>query len=186
MFMDHTGQDEDSAAGDRHPAALEPEVLARDCEFRATRRSGPGGQNRNKVETAVVLTHRPTGLKAQASERRTQGENRRAALFRLRLELALTVRRPIRNGGPGPYLPSELWRRRCRGGRIDVNPRHEDLPALLAEALDVLWASEEDHKAGALLLGCSPSQLIKFLKETPRAWGLINERRRAAGRHPLV
>src|SRR5207248_1618001 len=65
-----------------HPAALDPELLASQCAFRATRRSGPGGQNRNKVETAVILTHRPTGIRAEASERRTQGENRRAALGR--------------------------------------------------------------------------------------------------------
>jgi RF-1 domain len=186
IFMDHAGQEQDSATTDPHPAALDPERLARDCDFRATRRSGPGGQNRNKVETAVVLTHRPTGVKAQASERRTQGENRRVALLRVRLELALTIRRPINNCALRPYSPTELWRRRCRGGRIDVNPEHEDFPALLAEALDVLYAIEDDPKAGALLLGCSPSQLIKFLKESPRAWGLINERRRTAGRHPLV
>ena len=46
------------------------------------------------METAVILTHKPTGLTAEASERRTQGENRRQALFRLRLRLALEVRRP--------------------------------------------------------------------------------------------
>ena len=69
-----------------------------------------------------------------------------------------------------------LWRRRCRAGRIDVNPRHEDFPALLAEALDVLCGTEDDLKAGSSLLGCSPSQLIKFLKEGPRAWGQFNER----------
>ena len=104
----------------------------------------------------MVLTHRPTGITAQASERRTQGENRRAALHRLRLELALTIRRPIRNDAERPYSASELWRQRCRGGRLDVNPQHDDFPALLAEALDVLFACEDDPKAAARLLGCSP------------------------------
>src|SRR4051794_32538002 len=88
-----------------HPAALDPAALAAACEMRFTRRSGPGGQNRNKVETAVVLTHRPTGLVAEASERRTQGENLKAARFRLRLNLALGVRGPVAPGSP----PSPLW-----------------------------------------------------------------------------
>src|SRR3954470_4538553 len=72
----------DHAAGP-HPARLHPDALAAECGFRTTRRSGPGGQNRNKVETAVILTHRPTGISAEASEWRTQGENRRKALVRL-------------------------------------------------------------------------------------------------------
>jgi hypothetical protein len=175
-----------SSAMDAHPAAVDPEVLAPQCEFRATRRSGPGGQNRNKVETAVILTHRPTGCSAQASEWRSQGENRRVALERLRIELALSIRRPIEGGGEERYIPSELWQKRCRGGRLAVNPRHHDFPALLAEALDVLFASSTDPKAAALALSCSPSQLIKLLKEVPRALILVNERRRLAGQHPLV
>jgi len=133
----------------------------------------------------VILTHRPTGTTAQASERRTQGENRRVALHRLRLELALTVRRPIRHDVQRPYSPSGLWRARCRGGRLHVNPEHDDFPGLLAEALDVLSARDDEPKDAALLLGCSTTQLIKFLKSAPRALGSINERRRAAGRHPF-
>ena len=46
--------------GPPHPAAVDLASLAAECDFRTTRRSGPGGQNRNKVETAVILTHRPT------------------------------------------------------------------------------------------------------------------------------
>jgi hypothetical protein len=173
------------AKSQTHPAALDPVVLEAQCEFRATRRAGPGGQNRNKVETAVILTHRPTGISAQASERRTQGENRRTALNRLRLELALLIRHPIHECPDGSLRRSELWQERCRGGRLDVNPRHDDFPALLAEAIDVIFACDDDPKAAALLLGCSPSQLIRFLKEAPQAILLINERRRQSGRHPL-
>ena len=124
-------------------------MLADECEFRATRRSGPGGQNRNKVETAVILTHRPTGTSAQASERRTQGENRRVALHRLRLELAMTIRRPVHLDAMEAYCPSPLWRQRCRGRRIVVNPDHDDFPALLAEVLDVMLACEDDPKPAA-------------------------------------
>ena len=42
MLMDHAGQRQDGAAAPVHPAALDPEVLARQCEFRATRRSRTG------------------------------------------------------------------------------------------------------------------------------------------------
>ena len=57
--------------------------------------------------------------------------------------------------------------------------------ALLAEALDVLHASGDDPRAAAEALGCSSSQLIKLLKEQPRALSQVNGRRRQAGRHPL-
>ena len=112
----------------------------------------------------MILTHRPTGISAQASERRTQGENRRTALHRLRLELALTVRRPIPNKRRSrPYAASTVWRNRCRGGRIHANTMHDDFPAK-AEALDVLLASGDDPKVAARLLGCSPTQLIRLLE----------------------
>jgi hypothetical protein len=168
-----------------HPARLDPEVLAAACDFTATRRSGPGGQNRNKVETAVILTHRPTGISAEASERRSQAENRRSALFRLRIRLALQIRRPIEQNVHEPYQPSALWSRRCRGGRISVNPEHDDFPALLAEALDVLAATRHDPKLAADELGCTPSQLIKFLKLDPQGLSLVNARRLSAGLHAL-
>lgn len=165
-----------------HPAALDPAALADACETRFTRRSGPGGQNRNKVETAVVLTHRPTGVAAEASERRTQGENLKAALFRLRLNLALRVRAPVAPGDP----PSALWNSRCHDGRVAINPGHDDFPALLAEALDRLDALGHDPKAAAGELGCTPSQLVKLLKDEPRAFLLVNDRRRDLGLRPLL
>lgn len=57
--------------------------LERDCDLQFFRGTGPGGQNRNKVETAVRLTHRPSGLVVTAMEHRTQRANREAALDRM-------------------------------------------------------------------------------------------------------
>jgi hypothetical protein len=166
---------------DPHPATLDEAALSAKCEVRFTRRSGPGGQNRNKVETAVVLRHVPTGLTAEASERRTQGENLRAAQFRLRLNLALAVRRHVARDDP----PSDLWRSRCRGGRVSVNVEHDDFPSLLAEALDRLEASRMDVRPAAEALGCTATQLVRLLKGEPRALQRVNEARASLGLRPL-
>jgi hypothetical protein len=160
-----------------HPAALDLDRLLAECDQKFTRRSGPGGQNRNKVETAVILHHPPTGLSAEASERRTQGENRAQALFRLRLLMALEVR--LAPGG----VPSDLWRSRCRGGKLSINPSHDDFPALLAEALDALEFHAHDAKAAAESLGCSTTQLVNLLREEPRAMILVNAHRTERGLH---
>jgi hypothetical protein len=152
-----------------------------ECEIRRTRRSGPGGQNRNKVETAVVLVHRSTGIGAEASERRSQVENLSVALFRLRLNLALKLRCPWISGA----APSSLWQSRCHEGRITVSPDHDDFPALLAEALDVLAAHGFEPRPAAEALGCTASQLTRLLKVEPSALSLVNEQRRKGGLHSL-
>ena len=164
-----------------HPATLSPEQLLAQCEMRRLRRSGPGGQHRNKVETAVNLIHRPTGVTAEANERRSQAENRSAALFRLRVNLALAVR----CSRPADQTPSPLWQSRLVGGRIAVRATHDDFPTLLAEALDVIDARAADLKDAAGALGCTASQLIKLLKKEPRALPLVNDARRQRGLHPL-
>jgi hypothetical protein len=164
-----------------HPADLPPEQLLSECDVQFVRRSGPGGQHRNKVSTAVVLVHRPSGIKAEANERRSQAENRAVALFRLRACLALEVRmkRETRD------VPSPLWQSRCRGGRIEVSPTHDQFPALLAEALDVIATGGFDPKRAAAALGCSVSQLAKLLKKEPRALAQVNRERLCRGLHPL-
>ncbi len=77
----------------RSPQYLElsDEALVKQCEVDAYRASGPGGQKRNKTDSAIRLRHQPTGLSAHASESRSQAANRRRALTRLRQHLS-TVR----------------------------------------------------------------------------------------------
>jgi hypothetical protein len=164
-----------------HPATLSTEKLLAECDEKHLRRSGPGGQHRNKVETAVQLRHRPTGVTAEASERRSQAENKTEAIFRLRVNLALEVRRPASENAP----PSALWQSRLHTGRIAVNPGHDDFPTLLAEALDRIVACSADVKTAAESLGCTMSQLIKFLKQEPRAFQLVNHWRSEKDLHRL-
>jgi|SRR5688572_6356800 len=168
-----------------HPAVLPVDELLRDVEFRTTRGPGPGGQHRNKSDTMVRVTHRPTRIHAQAGERRSLELNRGIAVHRLRIHLALAHREPLgaRLVPPGLYEPSELWRSRRRGARVHVSPRHEDFPGLLSEALDVLAHFGDDLPKAARALEVSSSQLVRFLALEPAALAALNDRRKAAGRH---
>ena len=164
-----------------HPAQMASDELLKVCDETRTRRSGPGGQHRNKVETAVVLCHRPSGLIAEANERRSQPANRKVAVFRLRLILALELR-----VDEVSTEPSALWKGRVQHERIKVNPEHDDFPALLAEALDVIARCDFDVKSAAQFFNVSTSQLIKFVKCEPRAASWINRERQARGLHALA
>ncbi|MDA0255271.1 MAG: peptide chain release factor-like protein [Planctomycetota bacterium] len=163
-----------------HPAALPDAALLAECDETRTRRSGPGGQHRNKVETAVILAHRPTGITAEASERRSQAENRRVALGRLRLTLALGHRLP-----PDPAGPSALWKQRTATGRIVVATDHADYPVLVAEALDQLAAAGYEITPAAEALGVSGSQLVRLFRREPAAWTSLRQARAATGLPPL-
>jgi protein subunit release factor B len=72
------------------------------CELEFFVAGGPGGQHRNRVETGVRLTHRPTGLVVTATERRSQSANREVAYARmaLKLEAKQKVRPPRRPTRP--------------------------------------------------------------------------------------
>ena len=164
-----------------HTAALAPADLLTQCRVTRTRGSGPGGQHRNKVETAIVIQHQPTGIRGEASERRSQAANQKVALMRLRINLAIETRYEKSSRDE----VSALWTSRIRDGRIHVNPAHDDFPALLAEALDWLAAHGCNPKSASDKLGCTVSQLIKFLKRKSRALAHVNENRRLRGLHPL-
>lgn len=158
-----------------HPAKLAVEELLAECEFHRTRRSGPGGQHRNKVETAVVVEHLPSGVRAEANERRSQEQNRQVAIHRLRVKLAIELRRSVETA------TSPLWQSRTANGKLSVNAEHDDFPALLAEALDAIAEVDYDLSAAALRLSVSTSQLVKFLKIEPPALSLVNQERFARG-----
>lgn len=164
-----------------HPVQEDDEKLLRDCQVRHERRRGPGGQHRNKTESAVVIRHTPTGVEGQAAERRSQFDNHRMAVKRLRVNLALQVR----SDRLAEAAPTELWKTRCHDGKISCSSEHHDFATLLAEALDVVLAHHSHIPGAALQLGVTSSQLIKFLKHEPRAFLMVNEDRARLGLHLL-
>lgn len=164
-----------------HPACWTDEELLRACTIRFVRRSGPGGQHRNKVESGVQLIFEPGGMVAEANERRSQAENRQVALDRLRRLLAVSFRTPWDGAQPLP----ELWRFRVQSQRISVNAGHRDVPRLLSIALDCLAAHDWDVGTAGAALGCSTTQLVRFLASEPSALQALNRERTLRGLRAL-
>jgi hypothetical protein len=164
-----------------HPVAWTEEALLKECTVKRGRHSGPGGQHRNKVETAIEITHQPSGVSTMATERRSQKENLREAIKRLRLRLAIEVR----TVQSAEVHPSQLWESRCVGGRLQCSERHIDFAVMLAEALNAIDAKDYDLKCAAAALGCSTSQLIRFVARVPDGLQRVNAERAARGLRTL-
>src|SRR5579885_2802277 len=90
--------------------ATDRDSLERDCEIDYFIASGPGGQHRNKVETGVRLTHRPSGTVVTATERRSQRANREAAFERMAARLKEQQRVPTPRTPTRPTAESRLHR----------------------------------------------------------------------------
>ncbi len=165
-----------------HPARIDEEELFSQCRMTRGYSTGPGGQHRNKVASLVRLVHSPTGCEAQAGERREPEMNRKTAIRRLRLVLAVEVRTVVPRGDQR----SELWRQRCGAdGRIVCSDTHRDFPSMLSEALDMIEACDLDEKKASLRLACSMSQLVRFVKKHRAAFTWWNRQRVAADLHTL-
>lgn len=95
-----------------------PEHLQRllaECDVETYRASGPGGQHRNKTESAVRLTHRPSGLRRTGTEERSQARNKLAALERLHAALEAAKRKRKKRVATSPTRASQ--RARVEGKR---------------------------------------------------------------------
>jgi hypothetical protein len=163
--------------------ALNDRDLLSQCDVLTYRASGPGGQKRNKVESAVRLRHVPTGVTAIAEDSRSQLENRPLALRRLRIALALRLRQPV--AVDVFRRPAEFAAVLQRGGRIAVNERNPIFPLIVATVLDVLDACAGRVSDSARLLDVSTHHLTRFLGDHPQVWQEANRIRQRHGQPPL-
>ena len=185
-------------AADDH-LALDDASLLRQCKVDTYRSSGPGGQHANKVESAVRLTHGPTGLVASASDERSQHRNRAIALKRLRWRIAHAVRRPeawlggrVDREHPARLdeLPPALvgllpWAPRSKASPPVVGKKNPERPRGEQYLLDVLDAASGSVGDAAAYLRTSTSQLSKLLCADTDLLAAANAVRGEHGLKPL-
>lgn len=145
--------------------ALPPESFLKLCERTNFQASGPGGQKRNRVLSAVRLEHPPTGLRAEGKARREVALNQKDALQKLRLLLALEAAalvadQPARDPATLRAQLPAAW----PAFRAKMNPDHPEYPNASFLALASLAITEGELARAAEQLGVSTSALVRFLK----------------------
>jgi len=145
--------------------ALDDDALAALCEVEHTRGSGPGGQKRNKTSSAVRITHVGTGFSARAEAERSQRDNRRAALKRIRWQLALGLR----------DTPAPLTLR-------SMNAR---VPLEAAKVIDHLDAHAYSLRDTAATLGVTTGALSTWILSSDDVLTHVNQSRKSRNLRPL-
>lgn len=167
-----------------HLLASDDHLIAQ-CEVDRYRASGPGGQHRNKTESAIRLRHRLTGVSAIGEDSRSQAENKMHAVRRLRSAIALEVREPLRLQG---YVPSARLAAFVAAGTAPLGARTKltgEYWAAIAELLDLLVAGELEIAATAQRLGITTGALSKLLLHDEQVGRVVNDLRRARGMRAL-
>jgi hypothetical protein len=177
-----------------HPALLSAEDLFAECDHRFQRRSGPGGQHRNKTSSGVFLFHQPTGVTAEATERRSQADNRAEALMRLRMKMATDVRTVsiLDLGDKGDFGDERVVdpierdvRTRYHSRSLRFRDTNPDRPSVLALVINDLHAAGGQPSLVAKVWSTSTTAIVSLLKSHSPALGWINAVRFHHGRGPL-
>jgi hypothetical protein len=151
---------------------LSDQDLLKQCTLNPHKTTGPGGQRKNKKLTAVRLTHKPTSVSVVAGNSRSQAENRKHALKKLRFELARNIRY---RGDISEYeLPARVRPYIYRAQSIRINPSNPVYIHVFNVVLDLLFLFKGDHKKSARYLGTTASQLVRLMQKDSKLLTEVN------------
>lgn len=153
--------------------ALSDEELMKECRFDAMRGTGPGGQKRNKTSSAARVTHLESGLSAFDDVTRSQHQNLKHALDKLRGEIAVNL------------LPGEGEATPCIPLAPVPKPNSRNYFLWLGKIFDALLATDFQMPEAAARFECSPSHLIRIVAKDEFAWQKLAEARQRRKMTPL-
>ncbi|MCM8537975.1 MAG: peptide chain release factor-like protein [Lentisphaeraceae bacterium] len=148
---------------------LDENDFLKHCTLDFYKARGPGGQKKNKTESAVRLTHNDSSVAATASEDRKQSVNKSKAIKRLKLELAFTMR-----------CPAVPWK-----GQMDMNPSNKHYSLFCACLFDHLEENDWQISTVAEAYKLSTNKLIKIISKSDTLWQEVNKRRTSLNHKPL-
>lgn len=192
--------------------SLSDQELLAQCDMHTYKSSGPGGQHRNKVSSAVRVRHRQTGITAHGDDSRSQHQNKAMAIRRLRMNMALRLREPPPDAGlpccsriladetsathtsaTHTNVPAVV--RECmfiaRGGeakgnqRLEIGSKDHRFWQVAAFVLDVLEAHGGQLAATAAYIGITTGNLSRMIESERHLFAAGQEIRKAHGLKPL-
>ncbi|KAM1715387.1 hypothetical protein TB2_025400 [Malus domestica] len=170
-----------SNVGKRYLESTDQELMSQ-CQMDTFKTSGPGGQHRNKRESAVRLKHLPTGITAQAAEDRSQHMNRASALARLRTLIALKVRNTVDLDAYSPprkllqILPPKSTIRGSDCGP-QIGPNNPKFILGMQALLDLIFTVDGSVSETAKFLGLSTGALSRLILSNDSLRLAVNELR---------
>ena len=162
---------------------LSPDELLAQCTRTPYQASGPGGQKRNRVYSALRLEHSPTGVRAESGAHREAARNRADALRKLRLALAIAGSRLVLLPRPHDGTPPEDPPGPPAGYpafRAKISTEHKDYPATVLESLVMFRALGGELRPTAARLGVSTSAFGRYLKIDKTVFAEANRIRETA------